>query len=83
MIMSNMVDKGLLVRVHPARRRVDLGAFVVSVPFLRAHSLSFLNSLPVRPMANDYHDADGLFIEALTSKNASIYIDPQINFFHN
>lgn len=82
-IMSNMVNKGRLLYVRPARRKVDLGAFAVSVPFLRAHNIFFLNSLPVRSNAADYHDADGLFIEALTSKNATVYINPLFNFFHN
>lgn len=81
-ILTNMVSRGNLLQVQPERRRADLGCFLVSVQFLRDKKISFLSSLPLRPQANDYHDADGFFIEKLREKGARILIHQQYLFIH-
>jgi len=82
-VMCNMVSKGRYFQVRARKRKVDLGAIIVSVNFLEKTGVRFLNSLPSLPQANDYHDADGFFVESLRNHGAAIKIFQEIAFFHN
>ena len=82
-VMTNMVTKGSVLTVEARRSRIDLGTYAVRVDFLRKTNTSFLNSLPMRPDAHDYHDADGYFIEKLVSHHARVKHVKWIYFFHN
>lgn len=82
-VMTNMVSRGQLLYVKAQRRHVDLGAYIVRTEFLAKHGISFLGALPERPQANDYHDADGYFIEQLRSAGARIHISQEFFFFHD
>ena len=50
---------------------IDLGGFVTRISFIQRIDASFLKSLPHKVNANNFHDADGHFIQYLISKNAS------------
>jgi hypothetical protein len=81
--MTNMVNKGHMLTVKAVRFYVDLGSYIVSVPFLRRTGISFLNSLPQHADASDYHDADGHFIDRLVYYKARIAYVSETLFFHN
>jgi hypothetical protein len=82
-VMTDMITKGNLLNVEARRARVDLGSYAVNVDFLRRTNTSFLNALPKRADAHDYHDADGHFIERLVLHRARVKHVNSILFFHN
>jgi len=82
-IMSNTLYSGNIMRVEAKRGSVDLGAYASSIPFLRETGITFTGSVPDKPLANDYHDADGLFIESLQAHNARFSIIDTFLFAHN
>jgi hypothetical protein len=82
-VMSNMISKGEPYTVELRRGRIDLGSYAVSVDFLRKTNTQFLNSIPIRSQARDYHDADGHFIERLVAYKARVKHINETYFFHN
>lgn len=82
-VITNMISRGKVFPVKAERRHVDLGAYIVSTDFLRKTSISFLSALPHRAQANDYHDADGHFIDHLRESGARIKICSDYLFFHD
>jgi hypothetical protein len=60
-----------------------LGSFAVSIPFLRKSGATFLSSIPLRPAAHHYHDADGHFIKALLTHGARAIKTETILFTRN
>jgi hypothetical protein len=81
--MTNMVNKGRPMIVKALKMHIDLGSYLVSVPFLRRTGISFLNSLPQHADASDYHDADGHFIDRLVYYKARIAYVSETLYFHN
>lgn len=82
-ILTNTVNYGGILRVEAKAGYVDLGSFSTSVPFLRKTGLTFIGSVPRRPLANDYHNADGLFVDKLKAHNARFSIIESFLFNHN
>jgi hypothetical protein len=81
--LTNMIHKFRLYNTTTVRGMVDLGSFAVSVPFLRKTGINFLSSVPLRPSANHYHDADGHFIESLVAHGAKVTKTEDTLFTHN
>ena len=82
-MMSNMLTKGNILETKPAVGGVDLGAYAVSLRFMKALNASFLNSLPRRCGPQQYHNADGHFIEFLVLNKARIKNTKGFLFIHN
>lgn len=82
-VMTYMVTKGNLIHSRAKRGNADLGCFIVNVNFLKHTHVTFLNSLPYRSQASDYHDADGYFIGKLRRSGAVIYVYKAFFFFHD
>ena len=82
-MMSNMLTRGNILETKPAVGGVDLGAYAVSLRFMKALNASFLNSLPRRCGPQQYHNADGHFIEFLVLNKARISKAAQFFFVHN
>lgn len=82
-VMSNMVSKGRAYNTSPDIGNIDLGAYAVSVDFLRRSKVTFLNALPMRPEPQDYHNADGHFLMRLAAKGATVVKTQAYLFFHN
>jgi hypothetical protein len=68
--LVNMIDWGKFVNSSAKASHVEPGSFAVSIPFLRKSGATFLSSIPLRPAAHHYHDADGHFIKALLTQGA-------------
>lgn len=81
--MVNMVSRGIAFNTTAAIGNVDLGAYAVSVGFLRRTGLSFLESLPARAEPQDFHDADGHFLTAMMRRGATMNKSQEFLFFHN
>lgn len=71
-VTTNTIVKGGVLVVRPQKGYIDLGSFSVSSRFLRDSGITFLSSLPVRPRADHYHDADGHFFVNIFSRNPRI-----------
>ena len=82
-IMANMITKGSPFVTKAKIAHVDLGSYLASVDFLRRTGVTFLSSVPARPSAKNYHDADGHFITALVEKGAKVVKVDEYLFFHN
>ena len=82
-IMANMISKGSAVVTKAKIAYVDLGSYLASVDFLRRTGVTFLSSVPARPSARNFHDADGHFITALIDKGAQVVKVDEYLFFHN
>jgi len=71
-ITTNSILKGGILYVRPEKGQIDLGSYAVSPDFLRKTGVTFLSSLPWRPRADHYHDADGHFFVTLCKRGPLI-----------
>lgn len=83
LVLTNTLNRGQVLEVRSKRCHVDLGSFATSVRFLRETGITFMTSLPLRPLPQDYHDLDGLFVENLQYNFARISTIKSILFSHN
>lgn len=87
-VLTDMLHRRKPRRVYPKIGRVDLGAAVISVPFIRSNNLSFTHALrgdgpKTSPTPLMYYRADGIFIERAVKLGGRVAYVRKLNFVHN